>query len=501
MIRRLAGIALVLLAVGGLAFLLVLRSDDPKPGKQYTVELDSAFGLVEGGDLKIAGVAAGTIDEVDLDLKTKRALIDVSVTKSGFGSLRRDVRCEVLPQSLVGEYYVDCQPGTDRRELPEGSTIPVSRTVTTVPPDLVNNIMRRPARERLRLIIGELGAAVAGNADNLNAALRRATPALRETNRVLNILARHNTVLADLVTDADEVIGELAENRKDVGRWVVEARDTASATAERDRELAAGFRRLPTFLRELRPTMVQLGEVADAQGPALETLASSSDQLERLFDNLEPFANASRPAISSLGEVAQTGRPAVRPARATVAELSRATPKLEETSRNLRFITEHLDDRENAVEDDPRSPGGKGYTGWEAFLQYIFDQTMAINLHDGATHMLKVFPFQGNCVQYGDIKSVEERGEQCAQTLGPNSLGVNFKDPSQPEGYDRADRGPKQFDRDPDDNNENGLPQPPPRNATARAARPEPPLTDGFPGSNKPTNSAAQGLLDFLLSE
>ena len=34
------------------------------------------------------------------------------------------------------------------------------------------------------------------------------------------------------------VIGDLAANRKDVGRWVVEARDTAAASAERRSDIA-----------------------------------------------------------------------------------------------------------------------------------------------------------------------------------------------------------------------------------------------------------------------
>ena len=48
--------------------------------------------------------------------------------------------------------------------------------------------MRRPYRERLRIILDELGAGVAGRADDLNETIRRASPALRETDRVLDVL-------------------------------------------------------------------------------------------------------------------------------------------------------------------------------------------------------------------------------------------------------------------------------------------------------------------------
>jgi len=50
--------------------------------------------------------------------------------------------------------------------------------------DLVNDVLRRPYRERFSIIVNELGAAVAGNAKNLNDAIRRAAPGLRGGLRV-----------------------------------------------------------------------------------------------------------------------------------------------------------------------------------------------------------------------------------------------------------------------------------------------------------------------------
>jgi virulence factor Mce-like protein len=438
---------IVLLLAAGVGFVTLSTGADEEKGLgEFKVEFDNAFGLIEGGDFKVAGVRAGKLKTLDVDKKTKRAVVGFEVTEQGFGSLRADATCEIMPQSLVGEYFVNCEPGTAKELLEPGSTIPVDRTSSVVPPDLVANIMRRPRRERLRLIVNELGAAVAGNAENLNDAIRRASPALRETNRVLAILADQNQVLANLARDADRVVGELSDNRRDVGRWVVEARDTAAASAERDDDIARGFERLPRFLEELQPTMKQLGLTADRQGPAFQALASSADQLERLFENLPPFADASRPALKSLGRASVTGREAVVPAQATVRELSRYAEGVPELGKNLAIILEHLDSREHAIEEDPRSPGGKGYTGIEALLQYVFDQGMAVNLHDGNVHILQVHPFEGACAPYADRAAVKELGEQCGRFLGPNALGVNSADPTEPPGWDQTDRGPEEDD-------------------------------------------------------
>ena len=69
------------------------------------------------------------------------------------------------PQSFIGEYFIDCQPGTSPDRLPDGGRVPVEHTSSTIGLDLVNNILRRPYRDRLRLIVGELGTGLAGRAE------------------------------------------------------------------------------------------------------------------------------------------------------------------------------------------------------------------------------------------------------------------------------------------------------------------------------------------------
>ena len=483
--RRVLGTFVVLLAAGVIVVLGGGASGGGSSGgagNVFKVELDNAFGLTEGGDFKVAGVRAGKIRSMELDTRTKRAIVEFEITQDGFGSLRADTRCAVAPQSLIGEYYVDCQPGRSARKLTPGSTIPVERTEGTIPPDLVNNMLRRPYRERLSFILAELGAGVAGNADNLNAALRRANPALRETNRVLALLAKQNQTLADLTRDADRVVGDLAENRTDVARWVTEARDTARASAERDRDLAAGFERLPTFLRELRPTMAELGRTAEAQGPALRNLSASAQQLERLLRNIPPFAEASRPAIDALAKASKEGRSAVKPATATVQELDKYSRGVPELGKNLAIILEHLDDRRFSAELDPRSPGGRGYTGIEALLQYVFDQTMSTNVHDGNVHILKAQPFEGECAAYADIEAAKEKASRCSTALGPNVIGLSFPDATAPPGYDGKDRGGPGSEP-----SGSALPIPAPRTGP----RDEPRNDRPQPGESRPSTPAA----------
>src|ERR1044072_5689381 len=175
--RRVLVIALVLAA--GIAAVVASasgKSGDPeKP--DYTIELDNAFGIVNGADVKVAGVRAGHVTGMRVEPHDHHALVDIAIEKTGFGSLRTDAFCETQPQSLIGEYFVDCRPGTTSERLKPGATLPIAQTASTIPLDLVNNIMRRPYRERLGIILDELGAGGGGRASPIQAALKRASPA------------------------------------------------------------------------------------------------------------------------------------------------------------------------------------------------------------------------------------------------------------------------------------------------------------------------------------
>src|SRR5439155_13214956 len=214
-------------------------------------------------------------------------------------------------------------------------------------------------------------------------------------------------------------------------------------SAERERDLSAGWRKLPAFLAELRPAMAALGDTADTQGPALRTLAANAGQLQRFFDDLAPLSDASRPAFRALGQASTTGRQAVTAATPTVHRLNRFASGTPELGTNLAMVLEHLDDRANTIEYDKRAAvqqGVKepsGYSGLEALLQYVFDQATSINVYDQASHVLTVQAFnEDNCVDYRDGELLNKDPnkaailKECQAKLGPSAPGVETPDPT-----------------------------------------------------------------------
>ena len=451
-IGTIAGIAIVAVAV-----VLVIAATGSS-GTTYKIQFDNAFGLVTGAPFKVAGVPAGTIESIGLDQRTRLAVVTIQVTQHGFGDFRSDAFCQSRPQSLIGEYFIDCQPGQYGKELPPGSTIPVTHTQSTIPADLLLNVMRLPYRERLTLIINELGAAAAGRSGDLEAALRRAVPALTETDNLLSLLANDSKTLQELTVNADTVVSALANNSAQVQRFITEANNTATVVAGQQGNLKSTLQLLPAFLEQLRPAMAQLGSAATVYQPVLANLNASATQLDRLFVNLPPFSRSAIPAIRTLGQASVTGKAAVQAAAPTVHLLNQFAGPTPELSQNLAIVLHDLDDRGRAVERDSRSPGGKGYTGLEALLQYVFNQTLAINTFGPFGHLLAVDAFVNPmCSPYAtpatialSLKQYGSAYRQCYAWLGPSQPGVNETDPSDPTacvpdpgGAPPGERGPK----------------------------------------------------------
>ena len=449
--RRLISIAFVVLVCGGAA-VLAAASDDSGSGKTYNIIFDNGFGLVEGGDFRVGGVTAGSTTGFEAtEDSPPKAKVTAEINKPGFDSFRSDASCNIKPQSLIGEYYVDCQPGTSSKKLEDGATIPVEQTESTIPQDLVNNILRRPYRERLRLIINELGTGLAGRPEDLQAVLKRAHPGLRETSKVLKILGDQNRVIENFIRDSDTVVAQLEARKDEVSRFIVEAGETAEISATRREELRQTFNKLPGFLGELTPTMARLEDLADEQIPLLRDARRAAPDLDAFLRLLGPFSEASRPAVRSLGEAAEVGARAFEKGSNEVEELRLLAKDAPATAKPLRQLLESMDDRRRATDNDPRGavdgPGPNdpstnrgttaGFTGLESIWNFVFWSGMSLNGFDDVSHLLRisVVATEGpnGCSAYENDTplnnpSLAEKFRQCNQYLGPNQPGVYTPD-------------------------------------------------------------------------
>src|SRR4051812_37824337 len=391
--RRIIAIALLAVGLPALLAFGLGSNTGVTGGYQVRAIFDNASFITPGEDVKVAGVKVGKVKSLDVTPGKKAAMV-LDITDAGFSPFHADSHCSVRPQSLIGERYVECTSGTNNTgqlaQIPDGQKgagqhlLDVNHTSSPVDIDLVSNIMRLPYRQRLALIINEFGAGLAGNGKNLNEAIHRANPALRQTDEVLAILAKQNRTLANLAADSDAVIAPLAAKRQRVSHFVVAANDTARATAERSADIQRTFERLPRFLEELKPTLVDLKSVSQQSTPVLRDLDTAAPDLNRFTRELGPFSKAAIPAVTSLGRTAVVGRPALVNSLGLTRDLATFAKNAGPVGKNLVALTDSLDKT----------------GGIERVMDYLFFQMTAVNGFDGVSHYLRAGLITNLCSAY-----------------------------------------------------------------------------------------------------
>jgi ABC-type transporter Mla subunit MlaD len=279
--------------------------------------------------------------------------------------------------------------------------------------DEIGDINRLPIRQRFAILINEFGTALAGRGQDLNQAIHRANPALRDTDRVLATLAGQNKTLANLALESDQALAPLASQRARVADFIVQANTTAEATAERSADLQRTFQRFPTFLRQLKPTLTDLGDLSQEMTPVLTDLGRAAPDLSRFVVELGPFTQAATPAIKTLGQATVVGRPALVKSLPLVTLLAKFASDANPVGRLLDDVTQSLDKT----------------GGIEQAMNYIFFQTTAINGFDGVSHYLRAGLITNLCSSYA-IQPVPGCNANFRATKSVTSASAAKSDPT-----------------------------------------------------------------------
>src|SRR5947209_4222320 len=205
--KRIA-LSIAVVIVAGAFLISAGGASNGSPAGTYKIEFDNAFGLVTGADFKVAGVRAGAIKSIDLDQKTLHAVVTVSVTEKGFGEFHSDAFCQSRPQSLIGEYFVDCSPGTTGKVFKPGSTIPVQNTQSTIAADLA---VERVALQQTWHKFPAFLEALKPNMQALGASADAQIPSLTNLNASAQQLSRLFTDLPGFANASKPAISSLGQ--------------------------------------------------------------------------------------------------------------------------------------------------------------------------------------------------------------------------------------------------------------------------------------------------
>lgn len=398
--RGLAAVAGAVCAAALVAVVLLAISAGGSNGG-YTVRaiFDDAGNVIPGEDVKIDGVKVGAVGSVTPTPNGKAAVV-LKIENSGFQDFRSDASCTVRPQALIGEKFVDCLPTQPRiegtplppplRTIPAGREgagerlLPVQNTRSPVDVDLLGDILRLPEKQRLRILLNELGTGLAGRGSDLSAVIRRANPALQEAEKVFTILAEENHVLTNLAEESDRALAPLAADRGRLADFITQSKTVAQATARHTRALGENFADFPAFLEQLGPAMERLGRFADQTTPTFESLGIAAPGINQTFENLAPFSKSAEAFFESLGQSAKISGPA----------LSQLTPLLSQ-AKSLGAVAKPFAGNLSGLLTNIRSTGGL-----ERLLDFIYLGAGATNGYDALGHFIRAEIVAGTCLTY-----------------------------------------------------------------------------------------------------
>jgi ABC-type transporter Mla subunit MlaD len=437
-------LALGLVAAVVVVVLLVSGGGSSNDGYRVRAVFDNGGFMVKGEEVRVAGATVGQIESVDVSTpddkvayengkavaKPGKAIIVMKIEDAGFQDFRRDASCQIRPQSLIGEKFVDCRttlprapgskPAPPLEQIEDGQSgegeylLPLGNNGTSVDPDLINDIQSLPYAQRFRLIFNELGGALAGRGEDLEVLVKRANPVLRDVDTLFGVLSAQRKQLAQLASDSDTILAPLARERRAVAGFFTNSGAAAEASAEKGPELEEALQKFPTFLAEFRQTMKSLQTFSDAGTPLLEDFGTAAPSLTDATETLTPFSQALTVSLKSLGNAGEASGPIFAEADPVVKKARDLAKSGVKPTGDLAKLLVNI----------------KQTGGWDGLSSLIYNSTAALNGFDKYGHFGRARITLTTCLEYiiapsgysGCVANFNGPQAQASASTDPNAL-------------------------------------------------------------------------------
>ncbi|MFC6288088.1 MCE family protein [Nocardioides sp. GCM10027113] len=240
--------------------------------KEFKAVFSDATGVVEGDDVRVAGVKVGTVKDIEITDRT-RALVTFSVEEDT--PMTGATNAAIRYRNLVGQRYISLsQEIGDASPLEEGATIPVSQT--------------SPALDLTVLFNGFKPLFQALSPSDLNQLSYEIIQVFQGEGGTLEGLLAHTASVTQTLAERDQVFGQLIENLN-------EALDHVGDRDEQLSELIVTFRQFIGGLKKDRQAILgsldQISalslETADLVDGIREPFVEDIKQLRRAAGNLD----------------------------------------------------------------------------------------------------------------------------------------------------------------------------------------------------------------------
>ncbi|GAA4115837.1 hypothetical protein GCM10022215_15010 [Nocardioides fonticola] len=369
-----AGVIAVALIVLIATITTTSASDMGRSGDALTLYAESADAgaLIQGNDVRMFGVKIGVVKKLEVVRNdTARLTLDLTSPET---PIHTDATLRVRPVSLLGERYLELDPGSAKAPLAEdGFTFPASQVSRAVDLDEVLDTVDAPTGTALSALLQTLGEGLQGNGDNAAAAVDKLAPTMQQANELVSVLGGQTDTLNQLIDALEPVAAAVGTNNgSSVDSLVDSAGELLSATADQQAELRDTLDQLPTTLVTAQRTLARLSGLADQATPALRSARPFTDDLQQIAGEAIDFSDAAAPAIATLKPVLAKGRELIKEAAPLVAQLNSSSDAMAADAKNgsrfLNDLSDHL--------------GG--------ILDFITYWSLTTNGKDGLSHYFRV---------------------------------------------------------------------------------------------------------------
>ena len=187
--------------------------------KTYKAVFTDATGVVNGDDVRIAGVKVGSVNSIEVHNDTQ-ALVEFEVLDET--KLARSTFATIRYRNLVGQRYIALTEGAGSSgELREGSTIPVSNTEPALDLTVLFNgfkpLFAAMTPEDVNKLSYELIQVFQGEGGTLEGLLQR-------TASVTNTLASRDQLISDLITNLNDALVTIGDRDQELSELIIQFR-------------------------------------------------------------------------------------------------------------------------------------------------------------------------------------------------------------------------------------------------------------------------------------
>jgi phospholipid/cholesterol/gamma-HCH transport system substrate-binding protein len=330
MAGRVAAVGVILVAIAVAAWLLFAGDG----GYRVTAEFVNAGQLVNGNEVRVAGNAVGSVDEIDV---SQNGQAEVSFTvDDDYAPLRRGTRVIVKQTSLSGiaNRYIDLHLGPDRgEEIEDGGRIDADQTETAIEVDQVFSLFDEETRRSLQDFIKGQADTLRGQGPELRRGIHYLNPALSTGSRLFEELTEDEALLERFLVDSATLVNTLASRRDDLAGVVSNLNSTFRALGSQQDALAESIDRLPPFMRRANTTFVNVRSALDDVDPLVDASKPVVRRLDPFLDQARLFTADAEPTFRDLSRtIRRPGSPN------DLVELINSFPPLTRVALDTRTI-------------------------------------------------------------------------------------------------------------------------------------------------------------------